>query len=276
MAELAEESQGMPSPARAYAPVDAERVRSDLEGRYENLGLLVVVLAGLLDGVNPCAFSVIIFFLSYLAYMGKERREIATIGVVFTLAVFLTYFAIGVFLSGLVTAADAWSGDVTRIIYGATAALAFVVAALSLRDGVRAQRGEVHGMSLALPDSLRSRIRLTISRRARMGLTIGATLVLGAVVAFFEAPCTGQVYWPTIVFALESLPQYFWGPVGWLLIYNLCFIIPLVAVFVAVMFGLTSERLTAVFRRHLATAKYAMAAFFFLLGVLMVMFLLRG
>jgi cytochrome c biogenesis protein CcdA len=269
MAELAEEAQGMPSPARAYAPVDLETGRSRMKERYEKLGLLVVVTAGLLDGINPCAFSVIIFFLSYLAYLGKNRREIAAVGIVFTLAVFMTYFAIGLFLSGLVTAADAWSGNVTRIIYGATALLAFLVAALSFRDALRCRRGEVHDMTLSLPESLRSRIRLTISRRARLGLTIGATLVLGALVAFFEAPCTGQVYFPTIVFALQSLPQYAWGPVGWLLIYNLCFIAPLVAVFVAVMFGLTSERLTALFRRHLAKTKFAMAAFFAFLGVAM-------
>jgi cytochrome c biogenesis protein CcdA len=131
-------------------------------------------------------------------------------------------------------------------------------------------------MTLSLPEALRSRIRLTISKRARMGLTIGATLVLGAVVAFFEAPCTGQVYLPTIVFALQHLPQYAWGPVGWLLLYNLCFIAPLVVIFAAVMFGLTSERLTGFFRRHLAKAKFAMAAFFFLLGALMVVYLVRG
>jgi cytochrome c biogenesis protein CcdA len=266
----------MASPAFAYAPHKGGDARAEIEDRYGSLTFLVVVSAGLLDGINPCAFSVIIFFLSYLAYMGKNRREIAAVGIVFTLAVFMTYFAIGLFLSGLVAAADAWSQNVTRIIYGVTALLAFVVAALSYRDALRCRRGDPRGMSLKLPESLRSRIRLTISRRARMGLTIGATLVLGAVVAFFEAPCTGQVYLPTIVFALEHMPEHAWGPVAWLLLYNLCFIAPLIAVFAAVMFGLTSERLTAVFQRHLALAKFLMAAFFLVLGLLMVGYLFRG
>jgi thiol-disulfide isomerase/thioredoxin len=80
MAELAEGAKGMASPARVYAPRDVSDARSEIEGRYRNLGLLVVISAGLLDGINPCAFSVIIFFLSYLAYLGKDRREIASVG----------------------------------------------------------------------------------------------------------------------------------------------------------------------------------------------------
>ncbi|MHC4593256.1 MAG: hypothetical protein ACYS8L_11280, partial [Planctomycetota bacterium] len=80
--------------------------RSELAETYEDLGVLVVVSAGLFDGLNPCAFTVIIFFLSYLAYIGKEKREIAAVGIVFTTAVFVTYFAIGLALVGLAVSAN--------------------------------------------------------------------------------------------------------------------------------------------------------------------------
>ncbi len=125
-------------------------------------------------------------------------------------------------------------------------------------------------MTLSLPEALKSRIRLTISRRTRLGLTIGATAVLGAVVALFELPCTGQMYLPTILYGLRSLPGRVWGPVGWLLLYNFCFVLPLAGIFVAVLFGLTSEDLTAWFRRHMALTKFAMASVFALLAALMV------
>jgi len=52
-------------------------------------------------------------------------------------------------------------------------------------------------------------------------------------------------------------------------IYNLCFILPLVVVFVAVYCGATSGRLTAFLRRHLCLAKTATAAFFLVLAALM-------
>ncbi|MHC4593300.1 MAG: hypothetical protein ACYS8L_11510, partial [Planctomycetota bacterium] len=146
-------------------------------------------------------------------------------------------------------------------------------AVLSFRDGVRCLKGRTADLTLSLPDSLKSKIRLAISKRARLGLTVGATAVLGAAVALFELPCTGQVYVP-IAFALHHLPDYLWGPIGWLLLYNLCFIAPLVAVFLGVFFGLTSERLTAVFRRHIAKTKFAMAAVFAALAAFMLVYLL--
>ena len=47
-------------------------------------------------------------------------------------------------------------------------------------------------------------------------------------------------------------------------------VMPLVAVFLAILFGLTSERLTRAFRRHIALTKFALAAVFAALGALMV------
>jgi len=272
LAELARDAQGMPSPAELFGP-KREEARALLADSYADLGLLVVVSAALVDGINPCAFTVIIFFLSYLAYMGRERRQIAAVGIVFTLAVFLTYFGIGLGLMGLVKAAEAWSGTVTKAIYAVTAALVSLAAVLSFRDGVRCLRGHTTDLTLALPEGLRSRIRLTISRRAHIGLTVGATLVLGAIVALFEFPCTGQVYLPVIVFGVRHLPRSAWGAAGWLLLYNAVFILPLIAVFVAVFFGLTSERLTALFRRHVALTKFALAAVFAGLGAYMIVML---
>lgn len=275
LAELAGEARGLPSPAIVFASRVAE-ARSDLARSYEDLGVVVVVSAGLLDGINPCAFTVIIFFVSYLAYMGRDKREVAVVGIVFTAAVFATYFAIGMGLVGLLSVAEAWSLVFRKVLYGVTAVLVLVAAILSLRDGIRCLKGQTASLTLSLPAALRSKIRLTISRRARLGLTIAATAGLGAIVALFEFPCTGQIYVPVaqwIAFALRHLPRYEWGPVGWLLLYNICFVMPLIAVFVAVFFGLSSEKLTAFFRRHIAKTKFAMAALFAVLFIVMTSYL---
>ena len=274
MAELARGAEGLPSPVDLFGP-RKEEARAELERTYEALGLLIVGGAGLIDGVNPCAFTVIIFFLSYLAYLGKDRREIAAAGIVFTIAVFLTYFGAGLVLTEVLDAVASWSRIATKVIYGATALLALVAALLSFRDGLRCLKGQTANLTLSLPDALKTRIRLAISRRARLGLTVAATAVLGVVVALFELPCTGQTYVPTIVFAARHLPQYGWGPLGWLLLYNLCFIVPLVLVFAAVFFGLTSERLTALFRRHIALTKFALTFVFALLCAVMVVYLVQ-
>ncbi|MFO8008021.1 MAG: hypothetical protein R6V05_09820 [Candidatus Brocadiia bacterium] len=269
LSDLMEEARGLPSPDDLYA-AKRSSARSALRKEYDSLALLPVLWAGLADGFNPCAFTVIIFFLSYLAYVGKSRTQIAWAGGVFTAAVFVTYFSAGLGLTGLVGLGEEWSERFTTVLYVGTAALAGVAAVLSVWDGIKCMQGRAREMTLSLPEGLKSRIRLTISRRARLGLTVGATAVLGALVALFELPCTGQMYLPAIMYARRSLPQHSWGPVGWLLLYNGLFILPLVIVFVAVLFGLTSDGLTAWFRRNMAKVKFAMAGTFALLTVFMI------
>ena len=59
------------------------------------MSLGVVLSAALIDGVNPCAFATIIFFLSYLHIARRSRREILQVGAAFIIGVFVTYFAMG-------------------------------------------------------------------------------------------------------------------------------------------------------------------------------------
>ena len=265
---LIQAARGQLGPEAVYA-VRPELAERSIRHRYESLNLLVVAGAGLFDGLNPCAFTVIIFFLSYLAFLGRDKREIIAAGIVFTIAVFLTYLSIGIFLQKVLEFGQERSAAFSQALYGATALVVLVAAVLSIRDGVRCLQGRAQDMTLVLPDKLKSKIRLTIAKRARMGLTVGAMAVLGVVVAVIEFPCTGQVYGPTIVFGLNNLPQYRWGALGWLVLYNLCFILPLIAVFIAVFFGLTSEKLTAIFRRHIAATKFALAGLFTVLFAFM-------
>jgi len=46
----------------------------DLMARFQSMKPFVVTLAGLIDGINPCAFTVIIFFISFLAIQGIEKE----------------------------------------------------------------------------------------------------------------------------------------------------------------------------------------------------------
>ena len=62
--------------------------------------------------------------------------------------------------------------------------------------------------------------------------------------------------------ALTEMEGVLWLALLWLLLYNVCFILPLVAVFVLLMVGVTSERLTALYQRHLAATKFVTAALF--------------
>ena len=56
---------------------------------------LTVLLAGLADGFNPCAFSIIIVLAGILAVGGRKRSARMLGGWAFCIASFLTYMAMG-------------------------------------------------------------------------------------------------------------------------------------------------------------------------------------
>ena len=92
-----------------------DRDKPKEESNRANLNWIPVFLAGLLDGINPCAFTTLIFLISYLRLLGRRGREVLKIGFSFTLAVFVSYFLIGLGFFQALRLADSFS-LVSRII----------------------------------------------------------------------------------------------------------------------------------------------------------------
>jgi cytochrome c biogenesis protein CcdA len=263
--------QELAAGAVTYLPTDEDRRAGEAEvgvrGRFESFGVGAIALAGLLDGINPCAFTTIIFLLSMLAYLGKSRRQLAVVGIGFTAAVFATYLLLGFGLLGAIKVFSVSHGLSTALAC-VVAGLTFVLAAWSLVDFVRYLRtGSAKKMTLGLP----KRVKAGIHKVIRVGLStrmlaVGAVGV-GVLVAVLESLCTGQVYLPTIVFVARS-PGLQLHAVAYLVLYNLMFIAPLIVIFLAAFYGMKSEWLGGLLRRHLAALKLALAVLFAALGAL--------
>jgi cytochrome c biogenesis protein CcdA len=228
------------------------------------LTVLPVLAGGLLDGINPCAFTTLIFMLSALVLAGRGRREVLAIGGFFSLAVFVTYFAVGLGLFTALRAASSFS-VVSRVIRWVLVGVLVVFTTLSVRDAVLAYRGRSTEMALQLPRFLKRRIHASIRGRVRSTALVLSSLALGFLVSIFEFACTGQVYLPTLAY-LSRIGQT--RAVFLLAVYNLGFIAPLLAVFAASYAGVTSQRITVLFQRHLVAVKVAFALFFLALAAL--------
>ncbi len=128
------------APWEGLTAAEIEAASMSIAQRFANFGALAVAGAGLLDGVNPCAFSTIIFFISYLALVGRSKREILLVGAAFTAAVFLTYLLLGLGLAALIQQVGQLA-TIARVIYGLTAAICLGLAAFSLWDYAQIRRG---------------------------------------------------------------------------------------------------------------------------------------
>jgi len=240
-----------------------EAAQSIIE-RFRSFGPLTVVGAGLIDGLNPCAFATIVFFISYLAFLGRSRKDMLLVGGAFTLGVFATYLLVGL---GALRFIQALSGIQVagRVIYGLMGAACLVFAGLSVRDAWQAQHGKPEAMQLRLPRFLQKRVHQVIREHSSRSAFVGVAAVTGMVVSLLELACTGQVYLPTILFVL-GVPQLRLHAVSYLVLYNLVFVVPLIIVFVVAALGTSSARLSGVVQKHTSTIKLLTALIFALLG----------
>jgi len=88
-----------------------------------------------------------------------------------------------------------------------------------------------------------------------------------------ELACTGQVYLPTISFVV-GLPGMRARAVLYLLAYNIMFVVPLLAVLLLTVYGISAARFQDWFVKHAALSKLIMVALFLLLGGLLLVQLL--
>lgn len=248
-----------------WESLDTSEAKQSIVDRFRSMGPLAVVAAAAVDGVNPCAFATILFFVSYLAISRRRRRELILVGLAFTAGVFLTYLLVGLGAMSLIRLLDSMR-VVGIVLYTLLAISCFVLAGFSLYDYALARQGKLHDMRLNLPDPLRERIKGRI--RAASGAYAGAAFVSGLLVSLLELACTGQVYLPTITFVV-GIPEMRANAIAYLVLYNVVFIIPLIVVMLLAAYGVSAARFQDWFTRHVATAKLIMVALFLLLGALL-------
>ncbi|MBC8205831.1 MAG: hypothetical protein H8E68_01610 [Kiritimatiellaeota bacterium] len=239
-----------------------------IRSRFNGFTLSAVLIAGLLDGINPCAISTLVFFMSLLAVSKVRSRQLILLGVSFCLASFLTYLAIGFGLLRFLHLFSGFTALRSAVEWGMTALL-LAAAVFSFRDAVRFRKShDGHDVTLQLSTGMKKRIHSVMRRGLKTGHLIWGGLMIGIAVTALESVCTGQVYVPTLVLILKD--SAFGESRAWfyLLAYNVLFILPLVVVFVAVYFGLKTETLLAWSRKNVVVSKILLGLFFILMAAL--------
>lgn len=218
-----------------------------------------ILVAGLVDGVNPCAFTTLLFFMSYLSLRSGSRGRAAAAGLAFAAGVFLAYFAIGFGLFNALRLGGGFQGFRLALKVGVSVLTAAFCAA-TLRDIAALRRDRSAAPVMKLPDRLRSAINARIRAGTGTRALILGVFISGVVVSALELACTGQVYFP----AISTMVQAGGSSVGllYLSLYNLAFVMPLLAVLVLSLQGMRQEALRSFFTRHLVASKAAQAALF--------------
>jgi cytochrome c-type biogenesis protein len=196
---------------------------------FGGLTVPAVLLAGVADGFNPCAFALLVLFATYTLAMvnsvttngtptTEARRRLLGAGSLYVGAIWATYFIIGLGMLSFL----GWLGE-DHFVARVAAVLALLMALWMLKDvflpGV--------GPSMIAPAATHGRMQRAMERGGMSGM-----LVAGVLVGICTVPCSGAVYL-AITGVLHASGG---GPTGiaLLALYNIAFIAPLVVLLAAV------------------------------------------
>lgn len=248
---------------------DQSSVQDRLIERFRSFGIGAIAISGLIDGINPCAFATIIFFISYLTLVNRKGKELLWAGGMFTLAVFLTYFLIGTGALKIVTSLSILP-IVRKIFVFAMATVSAVLAFISLSDYLKFKKtGQPCEATLQLPERMKKMIHSTIRKNVKTRNFIIMAAATGFLVSVLELACTGQIYLPTLIF-ISNVPELRTNALLYLLIYNLMFVIPLIMVFLFTYWGTSSQQWADFSKKNFGKMKLLMSFIFFGLAILLI------
>ncbi len=220
-----------------------------------------VIVGGLIDGINPCAFTVLILFVTAMlatlqastaSDIGAARARIVGLGSIYIAAVFLTYLGLGV---GLLATSALFSRFHVPARVGAL--LAIGMGLWMLKDFFLPDVGP----RLAAPKIVGQWIV-----EAGRKMTIPALIVGGFLIGLCTVPCSGAVY--LAVLSLLSMQASALVGFAYLVLYNLMFILPLVALLIAASARPTLNKLAHWNLHHKEWVRLALGAGVTVMGIL--------
>lgn len=191
---------------------------------FGGLTIPTVLGAGVLDGLNPCAFALLVLFATYTLTMVNSvtadgsptllaRQRLLSAGSLYVGAVWITYFLIGLGLFSFL----GWLGE-DHLVTRMAALLALAMALWMIKDALLPGLGP----ALAAPHAAHGWMHRAMERGG-----MGGMLLAGMLVGICTVPCSGAIYLD-IVAVLNASGGGATG-LALLALYNLAYIAPLVA-----------------------------------------------
>jgi len=185
----------------------------------------LVTVAGLIDGINPCAIGMILLLLGYIIVFARQPEKILKLGGVYILTVYLTYLAIGLLFYRSVQTLNVTP---YRILFDRILGLVLLSAgAINIKDFFAPGKG----ISLEIPQKARPSLLKLVEK-----VSLPATIILAILVTLLETPCSLPIYVGTATilnYSKLSMPVIF----GYFLYYNFLFVFPLIVILLLVWRG---------------------------------------
>ena len=183
--------------------------------------LNLIIISGLIDSINPCAISVLLFFITFifltsLTYdsLEKVRRKIILIGSIYIIGVYISYLSIGLGILRIIK-----MFPFLDLIEKISAIIVILLGFINIKDYFWKKKN----FTLKMP-----MFGWNIIKKWLHKFTIPSIFIIGLLVSLFEFPCTGGIY-IAIIGLLAHRATFIQGLI-YLIIYNIAFISPLLLI----------------------------------------------
>lgn len=233
---------------------DRLKLSSRVASQFEKIGSLlpVVLISGFLDGINPCAFAVLLFFIAFLFSIKKTRASIWKMGVAYIGSMYLAYLLIGFGLMKAILFANA-----PHFMASLGSWLVIGLGVINLIGLVFPK----FPVKLRIPHTSKETIQKWVHKA-----TIPAALILGFLVGLCTFPCSGGIY--VAVIGLLAAKATYWAGVNYLLLYNLMFVVPLIIILLLTSNKKATEKITEWEQSESKNMKILSAAVMIVLGAI--------
>lgn len=201
----------------------------------QKVSISAVLGAAAVDAINPCACAVLTLLLGTILVGRKNRRHVIKAGLAFTASTLISYLLMGLGLFYAISIAG-----IQQYIYIGVSILAILIGLGNMKDYIWPEKW----FSMEVPQSWRPKLQEITSRVTSVPGAFG----IGFLVSVFLLPCTSGPYVVVIGMLSESSSRFM---ALWLLIiYNIIFILPFIAITLGVGYGLTTTARVEKLRRE--------------------------
>lgn len=243
---------------------NTENHESDIK-QFMGFKTISIFIAGLVNGINPCSMSMLLFFLSLIMV---KKVNIMKIGLAFSLGKFFTYLFLGtIFFSVLSKLNISWLHTALKVIM--LAAIVTIII-FNLQDFFAAKNEKYSKIKVQLPTSFRKfnhKLIKKLSNVVELRLFLLISFTLGILISLGEFLCTGQIYLATIVTILQTSPELNLQAFIYLIIYVFAFVVPLIILTLIIYKGKEVFEVSEIIRKNLHIIKIINVSILLIFGI---------
>lgn len=232
--------------------------------------LPIILIAGFLNGLNPCGISMLFLVISILI---TEKKHILSLGFIYIITKGITYLIIAFGLYSVLSILEGNTfKNISQIIKVVAIIFMIAIAILNFLDFISCKREEYGKIKLQLPNSFRkfnnSIIEALKNPKFKKYIFL-AIIVISIIVSASEFLCTGQIMLATLIYIVQNTA---FNSITFMaiIIYIIAMLIPLIILVLLIYKGQKLFLLSETVRNHMYLIKLANSIIFIIFAIFIV------